>query len=452
MIAVLPVFAAWGAGWLWVLALRRPCGEPAAARWAMDLALGFALGVGASATLFFVLLAAGLGPAPAAIVSDMLALGGGLVFWWRRRNRLVEPADPPPAFKWAWLGWIGLAVSAAFLAGSMAQTQSTMPQGDWDAWAIWNMRAKFLASDGAWRGAVSPELSQRTHPEYPLLWSSATAKAWSWTGETGHPAAPAAAGALASLALITMLLAGIWTLRGAASGAMAALALITAVPFWQYAALQYADIPLSMFMVGALCLAVLAERQEWAPGLMALSGVLASLAAWTKDEGLVFCSALGITVLVMARKRALIWAMAAAPVALVVVVFKLTLAPGSAVWGAHRGDFGGRLGLILLTFWDEIIGLGHFPAHPLVVVAACVILLGVRRPLRPVWPLIPVAFLGASYIGAYLATTADLKWHLQSSAGRLLLQISPLVLFCLFLLLRTPVNGTPAAQQARKKR
>jgi hypothetical protein len=452
VIAVLPLLAAWAAGWLWVSGLREPGDEPAAARWALNLSLGLAFGLGTTAALFFVLLTTGLGPLPAAMIADLLLLGVGGAVWWRRRRETLQAPEPQTSFRWTWLGGIGLAVAVAFLAGSMAKTAAAMPHGDWDAWAIWNMRAKFLASDGGWKGAVSPELSIRTHPEYPLLWSSVVAKAWSWTGETGNTAVPVAAGALASVALLTLLTAGVWVLRGAASGALAALSMITVVTYWQYAAVQYADIPLSLFMLGALCAAVLAGHRGWSPGLLALSGALASMAAWTKDEGLVFFAALAVTVLVVARKRAFIWAMAAAPAAALVIVFKLALAPGSTAWGASRlGDFG-RLGLILRTFWDELVGMGHFPAHPLVVVAACIVLLGVRRPLRPGWPLIPVAALGAGYIGAYWLTTFDLQWHLQTSAGRLLLQIVPLTVFCLFLLLRSPADAAPAATQSRKKR
>lgn len=447
----LPLLVAWVGGWLIVSALAKPAGKSVTAQWLLNLSLGFALGTGTTATLHFVLLTTGLGPLPSAVVSDLLLLALGGVLRWRKRRETPAEGAPPPRFKWAWPGGAGLILALAFLTGSMVQTARTMPYGDWDAWAIWNMRAKFLASDN-WQGSISKEIGVRSHPEYPLLWPGAVAKTWSWTGSTGSPATPAFLSALASLALAAILLSGVWLLRGAAMGAMAALVLVASVSYWQYAALQYADIPLAMFMLAALCVAVIAETQQWRPGLMALSGILASLAAWTKDEGAVLLVGLGVTVLVRARRRALAWLAAALPATLLVAVFKLVLTPGSPIWGAPKGDFAGRMKLISGVFFNEILGTGHFPAHPVLMLILCAALLGLRRPARPIWPLAPVAILGASYIGAYMVTNADLSWHLQTSATRLLLQITPSFLFCLFLLLRSPIDGEPAKQEMKRKR
>ena len=50
------------------------------------------------------------------------------------------------------------------------------PQGNWDAWSIWNLRARFLAAGGiVAHRAWSPLLSS-THPEYPLLTSAFVAR------------------------------------------------------------------------------------------------------------------------------------------------------------------------------------------------------------------------------------------------------------------------------------
>ncbi len=457
MISLMPILLAWLAGWFWVSTLRKRGGETPSARRVLDISLALPFGLGATSVLFVVLLWVGLSPRVAAILSDGLWLAGGGALWWLRGRGRGSGSDQAAGvrtagFRWAWIGWIGLAVAAAFWAGSMVQTSKAVPQGDWDAWAIWNMRAKFLASDGKWQGAISPELVGRSHPEYPLLWSGVVAKAWSWTGNPGDSLAPTVAGALASAGLASLLLAGLWAMRGAASGLMAVLVLMSTVSFWQYSPAQYADIPLALFMLAALCCAVLAESLEWDPGLMALSGALASMAAWTKDEGMVFLAALGLVLLAAARKRALYWAVAALPVLLVCAGFKLLLAPPFAAWSpSHLAEYS-RLGPILRTVGSEFLHLGSFPAHPIVAVAACLALLGFRRPARPVWPIIPVALLGAGYIGAFWMTTSELTWHLQTAAGRLLLQITPLVLFCLFLLLKNPVDGAAPAATGRRKR
>jgi len=453
VITVMPILMAWVAGWFWVSVLRKGGDEPLLPRRVLYISLALPFGLGATSSLFFVLLWAGLSPRIAAILSDGLWLAGGGALWWLRgRGPRSGTERIGAAFRWVWMGWIGLAVAAAFWAGSVVQTSKAVPQGDWDAWAIWNMRAKFLAADGKWTGAISPELVGRRHPEYPLLWSGVVAKAWSWTGRTGDSLAPTVAGALASAGLASLLLSGLWVMRGAASGLMAVLLLMTTASFWQYSPAQYADIPVALFMLAALCCAVLAESRGWDAETMALSGALASMAAWTKDEGVVFLGALGVVLLAAARRRALIWAVVALPVLLAFAGFKLLLAPPFAAWSpSHLAEFG-RLGPILNTVGFELREMGRFPAHPLIAAAACAALLGFRRPARPVWPLIPVALLGSGYIGAFWMTTSDLNWHLQTAAGRLLFQITPLVLFCLFLLLKSPIDGAEPAAASRRKR
>ncbi|HEY3038658.1 MAG TPA: hypothetical protein VGJ66_07965, partial [Pyrinomonadaceae bacterium] len=43
------------------------------------------------------------------------------------------------------------------------------PHGEWDAWAIWNMRARFIFRAGPfWRDAFSYVID-RSRPDYPIL-------------------------------------------------------------------------------------------------------------------------------------------------------------------------------------------------------------------------------------------------------------------------------------------
>ena len=54
------------------------------------------------------------------------------------------------------------------------------PLGDWDAWTIWNQRARFLLRGSEqWRQAFSPVFA---HTDYPLLLPSSNARLWSYLG------------------------------------------------------------------------------------------------------------------------------------------------------------------------------------------------------------------------------------------------------------------------------
>jgi hypothetical protein len=454
--SLVSILLAWVAGWFWVAAADRGRGT-AAARRLLAVSVALPLGLGATSALFILMRWVGAGPRPAAMLADLLFLAGGAALWWFTGRAAPESApdnnpDAAPAFRWTWIGYTALVLCCLFLAGSIVKTSDTVPWGDWDAWAIWNLRAKLLSAETGWNHAAAPELIGHSHPEYPLLWSGVIAKAWSWNGGLATPAAPMAAGVLSVSGVLALMLGALWRLRGAPMGLMASLTMLGCVSIWQYAAVQYADIPLSLFMLAALTCALLAESEGWPPGWMALSGALAAMSVGIKDEGIVFAVSAAAAVIFAARKRAVPFLVAAAPFAVMAVVYKVAFAPAYETLSLARLADVGRLGPILAAAGTELFALGHFPAHPLLAAAACAVLLGFRKPLPPLWPLAPVAALGAGYVAAFWMTTADLNWHLQTAAGRLLLQATPLAVMCLFLLLRTPVGDTPSPSQQRKKR
>src|SRR3989338_5970258 len=63
---------------------------------------------------------------------------------------------------------LGIACFIAALAVVILFAQG-QPYGQWDAWALWNMKAKFLTTGGfAWKDAFL-KLHWHTQPDYPLL-------------------------------------------------------------------------------------------------------------------------------------------------------------------------------------------------------------------------------------------------------------------------------------------
>ena len=160
------------------------------------------------------------------------------------------------------------------------------PLGDWDAWTIWNQRARFFFRAGPqWRQAFSPEFA---HTDYPLLLPSSIARCWSYLG-TDCPWAPWLLGTLFTFATVGVLMSAVCRLRSRSQGLLAGLVLLGMVPFLQRGALQYADVPLSFFFLSAVALfAHYDASQRPGRGMLVLSGLLAALAAWTKNEGALF--------------------------------------------------------------------------------------------------------------------------------------------------------------------
>ena len=137
-------------------------------RWAarmLEAALGCGAGVALSSIAYFLLLLAHAA-VPASVVGlNSLLLGYGVWLTFRARERALQTEQPAPgmsSFRWNWL--LALALLAGFvlvLSGLIGLANAT-PYGEWDAWSIWNLRAKYLADPGgAWQNAVSPLSSVR---------------------------------------------------------------------------------------------------------------------------------------------------------------------------------------------------------------------------------------------------------------------------------------------------
>src|SRR6202008_158625 len=144
---------------------------------------------------------------------------------------------------------------------TIAKGWDALPQGNWDAWSIWNLRAKFLSMPTlAWR-AYSPLLAN-THPEYPLLLSGAIARCWNAAHDMPN-SIPMTIGYLFFLSLLAMVTGGIAMLRGAVAGLIAGLTLPCSTPRVLEVPAQYADVPIAAYLAGALIFALL-DKPVWA--------------------------------------------------------------------------------------------------------------------------------------------------------------------------------------------
>lgn len=174
------------AGWLLASALTREIWPGAATRVLGPIALALLFGGGLGSIANFLAIAAGLGSAP-----SVWGLLGGLVLvcgavWWRTTS---APLREPVAgkFPWTWALVAAFAVGCLLLGLDFFAASRGNPNGDWDASAIWNLRAKFLAGGPeVWRRALNSEtgafMTGASHPGYPLFLSSLIALQWAVNG------------------------------------------------------------------------------------------------------------------------------------------------------------------------------------------------------------------------------------------------------------------------------
>jgi len=431
--------------------------RPSWARRALIFGAGTIAGIALTSVLFF-LCSTLLGTRAAALGLEIAALAWAGYEAFRRRT----PASPPAKEKQAWLlisiAAIGLLVALVVATEAMATSWDGNPQGDWDAWAIWNLRARFLASGGALaQRAWSAVLGANTHAEYPLLLSSFVARCWAFS-HSFSSAVPAATSYAFFLALIALVGGGVAALRSPTLGLLAAMVLASTPALLHQVPNQYADVPLACYIAGAIVFALL-ERP-------ALAGILAGCAAWTKDEGALFLAVLVAVTVAWKRRAALATIAGAAPLAALVVIFKTWLARGNAsllstsLPGAGKRIVdAGRYGTTLAAFGRQFVSLGIGWYHPILplLVLALVLRFDRQRRRDAAYCSMLVGFFLLGAFGIYILTNNDLTWQLQTSLNRVLVQVWPAIVLAGFVGLRVPqapmaAEPVPASSaKARRK-
>jgi hypothetical protein len=483
MLAYLVFLLPLAAGWCFAAALLST--DSLRPNWAgrvLEAALGAGAGVAISSVLFFLMLLAHLASAPSIVaVNAALLVAGAWVAFRRRRAPGLTASIDTPAFRWNWLLALSLAAGFALVLSGLLDVASAGRYGEWDAWSIWNLRAKFMAGPGdAWKGAVSP-LLERSHPDYPLLLSGFIAMIWKVAGDS-PTWVPQATSFLFLALVLGLLVSALTVLRSFSAALLAGFAVLASTSFLFLATMQYADLPLSFYLLGAIVLLLLSSREE--PGsrlYRALAGFFASCAAWTKNEGILFAGLLlAVTLVLQARdggvksvfRRWLPLALGAAPVLLLVGGFKLFLAPpadpflhqNAAQIAQKLGD-AGRYSQIGKALLSDAYHYGQPWSHPLLLLAILAFALGFRIDEKFASSIrgaaIALALVFASYCGAYLITPNDLAWHLQTSLARLYSHLWPSALLLAFMVLRRPEDrrmpslahsqATPKSKAVRAK-
>jgi len=462
---------------------------PRPARWGRALVsaatLSICLGIGFSSLTSLALIVVGIAPTMRSFLVADIAIWASVAVlgWWATERRTqsrepsaesrepqaespepsVEPKAQSPAPKaespvdWivpAVFGVAAMIALAAWVTSSLAE-----PHGDWDAWAIWNQHARFLFRGGesdAWRAFFAINWSQ---PDYPLLLPASVARVWAYAGHesTLGPTLIAMVFGTASVALVITALDG---RRAWIAGAL----ILVASTFLIQVPSQCADVPLACFIVATLAVACGDVLRIPDPGSRipaVVAGATSAMAAWTKNEGLVFALLMLLVAVIVAVRRRdgrqLLWSIAgAAPVLIAIVWFKLSLAPSS---GLVEGQ---SLDLLTTRFMDlhrhgtvAVLMIQHMIRWSAPHAVAIFPLLGVAA----IWMAIRsggavrlmTALLGlmlASYYLVYVTTPFDISWHLSTSVDRLLVQLWPALVLTVFLGLQSSVSSPPGLSRS----
>jgi hypothetical protein len=456
------LLVAMGLGWLVVGGLAAGSGQRPLL--AGSLVIGIGLGV---ASMLFIVWSWAIGspsfyPLAESILMVTLATAA---LRSRRRSVRSVPVDsdagaPAAAGLRLTLGVCAVAACIAFVA----EVAST-PHGGWDAWMTWNMHARAISRGGERWGEVLRALPAWSHPDYPLLIPASVARVWTY--QAGESAiAPAAVGFLFTFATVGLLYAGVSALRSPAQGALAALLLVSTKFFILHGASQYADIPLSFFFLATLVLLALGKTASEAPRHPALlAGLAAGLAAWTKNEGLLFIPVVfGVWFLSRPRSPRTSVVLRSAAVGLIPA---LAVVVGFKIWVAAPNDllvdqglaqtFGrvletDRYGQILGGFVAALLEVSARGVVPIVLAGYLLMVrmapgAAERRTGRALAAVVVVMLVG--YGAVLLVAPASRLGTNIRSINRLLLQLWPSMLFAYFCLVRTPDEARRSARRIR---
>ena len=434
---LLPIVAAWG-----VLRWARLTGRKEPLFMVAPLAFGAGLGVASITTLLFI--THGVGLRSRFVTLDLLIWATvAIVAWWRVLRR-PSPAhadqDRSRPSTLDWLARAGFVAVLALVVAAQATEYARSPHGQWDAWAIWNQKARFLLRGGAddWRGMLSIPWA---NPGHPMLVSSSVARLWAYAGSEST-LIPAVLAGLFAVAIAMVVIAALDPKRPQAW--LAGALVLAPATFVHQVAAQTADLPLAFFVVVTLVKLrdYLSGRDApELPGSLVVAGLFAGLAAWTKNEGLVLVVGASAVLLwaVLARRRVTDvgwWGTGLAIPVVTVLWYKVVVAPVAPEYMPATETVASVAGRLfdparLAVILSEATGFlvrwgGPFAAGVLPVVIGVAVAASVPRRSTPLrYLLATLAIMFAGYVSLWVSAPFDASWLVTTTFDRLIVQLWP---------------------------
>jgi hypothetical protein len=438
---VLPIAAMWAA-------FRAANLGVAAHSRLLTMALASCVGIGASSAVTFTTLMLGGRLGRAFVAADAvgwLLLGGVSALVIRRRQRPNHPPAAFPAFtRVDWALRTAFVVVLLCAAGVIVTEYRAAPHGQWDAWAIWNQKARFMFRAGPqWDTSMSIPWSQPSHP--PLV-AASVARLWAYAGRE-MTAIPAMLSAAFAVSMLTVVMGALDVRRRRAW--VAGTLLVAPLTFSHLAAAQTADLPLGLFFIATLVMLPMYPA-GWRAGFQTsaalwLAGGTASLAAWTKNEGVVFLAASSALVLWSVIRHGRLrdlcwWAAGATPFLAALAWFKISVVPEppdylagatSLATVAARLFDADRQGILWETVWSLAARWGGpAAAGSLLLTVGVAVATAYNRRARVARGFLSVAaVMAGAYLTVYLLTPYDVAWLILTTFDRLTLQVWPVIVF-----------------------
>ena len=365
-----------------------------------------------------------------------------------------------------WLKNIFLILLFFSVASFLLKTFGDSPHGKWDAWAIWNFRARWLfRGEDQWAYAFSNYVMD-SHPDYPLLIPVSVFRVWNLIGKD-TVTIPILIAGFFTFGSISLIWSSIAMLRGQNQGYLAAIMMLMTTKFLKVGAHQYSDIPLAFYILSTIILFRIKIRYPAAAlRIMYLAGLMASCTFWTKNEGLVFCVLIILVHFIgdmitnddwrRSLKEFFSFLLGLTPILGTLIWFKLKIAPPNDIvnlnslsyfWN-NLSNFD-RYQMVLTAFAEEIF---FFNDGVFILLAVYLSISGINKVFLKDRQLFVQAALLVLMLGCYFFTYVifshnnlnNLAWHLSSSLNRLVIHIWPAWVFLFFYCVNGPEKSRAA--------
>ncbi len=418
--------------------------------WGIQLILGIGVGIGINALLFFIylhIMPSQKGYLVLQLLLIFILIPLLLVPYRRKRKTHHYFWKKLSSFSWMDFLWLIITISIVALALTIFVILAKRNlYGGWDAWAMYNRTARFIFRAGTdWRSAFSPQLLV-FHPDYPPLIALNIASVWSII-EREDILIPVATGGLFFIGSAGLLFSGIMATKTRGQAVLALGSLLIVTDFIRMGTAQMADIPLSFFMLATALLFYLKGTKK-RKKLLVLAGLTSGLAAWTKNEGILFMLTTSLALLIVYYKdmsNNLPWYLLGLFLPTILLIFfKLSLAPANDLFIDPSQQWKQIIDIkrhraILESFAQSFLGWGNWV--PLILYSI-IMKIKIEKDQIPALKVIMITlFLQiVGYYMIFLLTPRELAWHLSTATPRLLLQLAPLFFFLYFSLVRSPEN------------
>lgn len=326
------------------------------------------------------------------------------------------------------------------------------PYGGGDAFAIWNLKARFMCRNEGlfWKNLFNENVFW-SHPDYPLFLPASICRIWTYLGDESL-FVPMFFSAAMTFLVFAIVLFGLWIHVGIKKALLAGLLLAATPRLLTWGTSQYADVPLSLYMVSAVSCFLISQENKENRNYLLIGIFLAASCLWVKSEGLFFFLIyIGNIFLYHLRnrreeiksffKKILISLFPVSVYVLLrlIAVFNDKFLRQNLPELINKFFSVERHLVVIEAFISGILYLGEWFVNPWIIVAALLFIFGAcdlnRRNHKKKSSVLILVSMLAVYYCFYIFSPRGLKWHLDTSLSRLLIQLWPLIVLNIFLLM-----------------